>query len=360
MELLLPAFAALLSITALQTLDGGAEGPQPPPAPRSTPWIDLGDPEAVADWREVHDGVMGGRSSGSARALEALARFSGRVSLENNGGFASFRAAARPDDSVGTQGLRLAVRGDGQVYRLQLRLDGRWDGVSWQSSFETRANAWTVVELPFESFLPTWRGRLVTAAPPLEPAAIRQVGISIADKQVGAFQLDVAWIEGASIEGSALPEDIPPGSVAAEAQRSRELQDQLDAESGASGDDLGEALRWSERLAVIALPGDLDPASSVFLGQARTLGSEFAQRELRVLLLTGDSAGRLAGRTLTADQVTALRRRWGLETGRWALGLVGKDGQLKASWDELVRPETLFEKIDAMPMRTQELEQRGD
>lgn len=56
------------------------------------PLMDLREPRALDAWRPLHDGVMGGVSSGSAAATADGARFDGRLSLENNGGFASFRA----------------------------------------------------------------------------------------------------------------------------------------------------------------------------------------------------------------------------------------------------------------------------
>jgi monofunctional biosynthetic peptidoglycan transglycosylase len=45
------------------------------------------------------------------------------------------------------------------------------------------------VQLPFSAFLPTFRGRRVPGAPPLDPARIRQIGFAIADRQAGPFAL---------------------------------------------------------------------------------------------------------------------------------------------------------------------------
>ena len=38
--------------------------------------------------------------------------------------------------------------------------------------------------------------------------------------------------------------------------------------------------------------------------------------------------------------------------------LIGKDGSVKASWNEIVDPNIVFEIIDAMPMRMQEMRER--
>jgi NADH dehydrogenase [ubiquinone] 1 alpha subcomplex assembly factor 1 len=43
-------------------------------------------------------------------------------------------------------------------------------------------------------FLPTWRGKPVPDAAPLEPSRVRQIGLMIADRQQGSFALAVRSI----------------------------------------------------------------------------------------------------------------------------------------------------------------------
>ena len=50
------------------------------------------------------------------------------------------------------------------------------------------------VRLPVAEFRPTFRGRVVATAPPLDPARVRQVGLMIADRQAGSFSLAVRSI----------------------------------------------------------------------------------------------------------------------------------------------------------------------
>ncbi len=49
-------------------------------------------------WRIVNDGVMGGLSSSKATIKDDKIIFSGNVSLENNGGFASLRSPVKDYD----------------------------------------------------------------------------------------------------------------------------------------------------------------------------------------------------------------------------------------------------------------------
>ena len=43
--------------------------------------------------------------------------------------------------------------------------------------------------------MPTFRGRLLTDVPPLNPVKVTSVGFLISDKQEGPFKLEVAWIK---------------------------------------------------------------------------------------------------------------------------------------------------------------------
>jgi monofunctional biosynthetic peptidoglycan transglycosylase len=148
------------------------------------------------EWFVVNDGVMGGRSSSTiGRTADGTGMFAGAVSLENNGGFASVRTRLEGVDVASPAGGVLRVKGDGQQYQLRFRTDNRFDGVAYRASFETSGEGWEEVTLPFSEFVPSFRGRVVEGADPLDPAAIRQLTIMIADKQEGDFRLEVAWVK---------------------------------------------------------------------------------------------------------------------------------------------------------------------
>ncbi len=148
---------------------------------------------ACFDWYPIDDPVMGGRSASSVQCVGGHLRFSGHVSLENNGGFASIRSQPGRHDLGGYRGVVLQVRGDGKRYKVNLRTDGALDGVQYQASFIAPVT-WSEVELPFESFVPRFRGRPVPDAPPLDPSRIATFGLLISDRQEGAFTLDIAWM----------------------------------------------------------------------------------------------------------------------------------------------------------------------
>ena len=145
---------------------------------------------SVADWSAIDDSVMGGASHSRLRHDAAgHAVFEGVVRLENNGGFASVRSRPLDLGAPGAANYSLEVRGDGKRYKLNVRADDAFDGVSYQARFEPPAGTWTVVRLPLSEFQLNFRGRSVAGAPPLDPARVRQIGLTIAERQAGSFAL---------------------------------------------------------------------------------------------------------------------------------------------------------------------------
>ncbi|MHC4292119.1 MAG: CIA30 family protein, partial [Planctomycetota bacterium] len=78
--------------------------------------------ESVADqWISVNDNVMGGISEGQFRITDdKTLEFSGRLSLENNGGFASIRTKPRDLNINGYDTIGLRLKGDGRTYYFNL------------------------------------------------------------------------------------------------------------------------------------------------------------------------------------------------------------------------------------------------
>jgi monofunctional biosynthetic peptidoglycan transglycosylase len=154
------------------------------------------DNEESGEWRIVNDAVMGGLSRSSFELVEGgYALFSGSVRPENNGGFASVRTTIDDMDLSNYDGAMLRIKGDGNLYNLRFRTNRNFDGVSYQAKFESEKNNWNEVKIPFSEFIPTFRGRRVPDQPPLDPADIMQMGILIADKQFGEFEIIIDWIK---------------------------------------------------------------------------------------------------------------------------------------------------------------------
>ncbi len=169
-----------------------------PPDGRDVVLVDLGNPGEVATWTTVNDPVMGGRSTSAITFGNGGLVFSGVLSLENNGGFASARSPRDPDvgqRATGATSLRVRAVGDGKTYVLKAGDAGQpW---SYIQRFTTEAGVQRTYDLPVAGFQPVgMRFDPAPDAPPtLDPSRIDQVSVYILDKQQGPFEITISGID---------------------------------------------------------------------------------------------------------------------------------------------------------------------
>ncbi|NNE91878.1 MAG: hypothetical protein HKN23_09550, partial [Verrucomicrobiales bacterium] len=147
-------------------------------------------------WQVVNDGVMGGLSQGKLEITDdGTMRFTGNLSLKNNGGFSTVRSGDVSYNLSNDLGLLLRVKGDGRTYEARLSSDARYRGmeVSFSGKFETKKGEWTQVKIPFPEFEGSFRG-IELKNEVLNPANIQRIGILLGDKQEGPFELEVDYI----------------------------------------------------------------------------------------------------------------------------------------------------------------------
>lgn len=155
----------------------------------------------VATWTTVNDPVMGGKSTSMITFGDGGLVFSGTISLDNNGGFASARSPQDPDmgrKAAGARALRVHALGDGKTYLVKVGTEGQpW---SYVQRFPTEAGVQRIYDLPVEGFEPV--GMRLDPAPDapqtLDPSTINQVAVYILDKQQGPFQISVSTIDATS------------------------------------------------------------------------------------------------------------------------------------------------------------------
>lgn len=141
------------------------------PTPGCLTLFDFTNPsiELKQVWGAVDDVVMGGVSQSNLQITPEGGLFAGYVSTANSGGFASVRSRnfSPPFDLSNYAGIQLRVKGDGQRYKFLLRSQTQWDGMAYSYSFDTVADTWIDVKIPFSGFTPVFRAKTVTNAPPL-------------------------------------------------------------------------------------------------------------------------------------------------------------------------------------------------
>jgi Complex I intermediate-associated protein 30 (CIA30) len=136
-------------------------------------------------WGALDDVVMGGVSESQLQLTSGAAIFKGNVSIANSGGFASVRTRnfQPPLDLSDYAGIVLRVRGDGKRYKFFVRTDDRWDGVGYAYSFNTTAETWLTIKVPFDKLTPVSRAKTAPDAP------------AIAPNQIYSFQLMLSKFE---------------------------------------------------------------------------------------------------------------------------------------------------------------------
>lgn len=129
-------------------------------------------------WRLVTDNVMGGVSAGRLVAASAdgrpCLRLTGKVSLENDGGFVQASLDLSPAGTLDARahaGIELDVLGNGESYNVHLRtLDTRIVWQSYRATFPA-GPGWQTVRLPFDGFQPYRIDR------PLDLQHLRRLGL---------------------------------------------------------------------------------------------------------------------------------------------------------------------------------------
>lgn len=146
----------------------------------------------VKEWRVVNDDVMGGVSKSSLTlTADAHGQFSGQVSLENNGGFASIQLNKTVKLDEDKKFIVLRIKGDGKKYEFRLK-NSASTPESYVHPFIT-SGQWEEVKLPISEFYPQYRGRKLNASN-FNFQIIEQCSFLIANKQQENFQLVIDLI----------------------------------------------------------------------------------------------------------------------------------------------------------------------
>jgi hypothetical protein len=195
--------AILIACAALAVMPSGIAGAAP-----DVVLVDLSNASNVAGWTTVNDPVMGGRSTSNVAYGDGGLVFSGDLSLENNGGFASARSPQDPgigERAAGATSLRVRAVGDGKTYVLKVGKAGL--PYSYIQRFPTEAGVQRSYDLPVEGFQPV--GQRLDPAPDapqrLDPSSIGQVAVYILDKQQGPFEVTISGIDASQPASLASP-----------------------------------------------------------------------------------------------------------------------------------------------------------
>ena len=114
--------------------------------------------------------------------------------------------------------------------------------------------------------------------------------------------------------------------------------------------------RWRRRLFLIFAPSAEHEGFKQMRAQTRT--PKFGARDLDLVEVTGGEV-RVNRQPVTAPTADELRRAYKVARGTLAVRLVGKDGTVKLARAGAVPITEVYELIDTMPMRQQEMRERS-
>ncbi len=142
--------------------------------------------EMNASWGALDDVVMGGVSASEVRLVDGAALFTGTVSTDNSGGFASIRTRNFEPaiDLSNFTGIELRLKGDGNRYKFLIRDDDKWDSIAYSHSFDTATGEWITVRIPFAELVPVFRAKT------LQNSLINKNSIRSLQLMVSKFEYD--------------------------------------------------------------------------------------------------------------------------------------------------------------------------
>jgi len=146
-------------------------------------------------WYVQNDNVMGGRSEGGFNIASGKLIFSGNTNT-NGGGFSSIRTQTLALDLSAYTGIRVKVKADGRRYTWGIQTDARWRGrrVNYWADFDTLVDETTLINIPFSSFFPQFRGYKLNG-PKLDTSEVNQFALYQYDKTDGPFKLHLISVE---------------------------------------------------------------------------------------------------------------------------------------------------------------------
>ena len=155
--------------------------------------FDFNQDSSLQDWTIVNDGVMGGVSQSEMIInADGNALFSGKVSLDYNGGFASVRYNPKTIDVKGYSKIVIRCRGPVNNYQVRAK-SSRRERHSY-IEFINVTEDWQEIEVDMAMMYPAFRGYEMDM-PNYPKEELDEFAILIGNKKYEEFELEIDWIK---------------------------------------------------------------------------------------------------------------------------------------------------------------------
>lgn len=116
--------------------------------------------------------------------------------------------------------------------------------------------------------------------------------------------------------------------------------------------------QWKNRLLLIFAPDENDSLFKKLQSEIIAQEAEVEDRDLIVFELFGLGSSQMNRALLDQSKVDSIRRHFSVPQRSFRVILIGKDGGIKLKRNDQIDLETIFELIDSMPMRKDEIRQK--
>ncbi len=158
--------------------------------------IDFGIVKSGRDWYTINDGVMGGLSDSTGILNQNSLLFKGKVSLDNNGGFASIRCPFGKYDLSEYEKLEIYYRSSGFNFALVLETEEAFYLPNYKYILPDTKGEWQVIEfktkLAHEYQMGRASGKVISEE---KLGNIIRIGFINYDKKAGEFELETDSIK---------------------------------------------------------------------------------------------------------------------------------------------------------------------
>ena len=117
--------------------------------------------------------------------------------------------------------------------------------------------------------------------------------------------------------------------------------------------------QWKNRLLLIFAPSKDNHDYKRQMQLVEGMRAGFKERDLIAIELLTEGTSRAETQPLNEADAANLRSEFNVAPEEFRVILIGKDGTAKRRDQKPVEPEVIFNEIDAMPMRRQEMQNRG-
>jgi hypothetical protein len=129
--------------------------------------------------------------------------------------------------------------------------------------------------------------------------------------------------------------------------------------TGGAGMDFDlDAFQWKNRIILVFAPSSDSDVHKRQMQEFEGQEDGILDRDLIILELFEDGESRAGDMPLSVSVATRMRHQFDVEAGEFVLILIGKDGTVKLRSNNPVATSKLFDLIDAMPMRQEEMRRK--